>query len=525
MNYLKRAILYCKRKTSKSIILGITFFMIGNLVLVGLGISNAADNAKKITRDKMSAVVNYEFDYDSYWEEMDKLESDEERMEFNKNMPRVSNENVKQMMADERVLTVNQLTSTMVYSVGIENVPVGNESKKNENSSGGASYDAITGEEYVYQEANLFLMANAYPNMIEFEDGTFTLEQGRMYTQEDLDNSNHVALITKELAELNGLQIGDTFKYVMFQNDQLEQYKTTMGLTDQDCIMEVEVIGIYSTKNDVDPNSEQFDWMSPYESPKNIILIPLTAYADYSYNLITKVYDYFVSTGNFSMIEGQERPVIEDYLVTNRATFLLNSPEGIQSFVSDHQSLEEEFIKFNSNEKEFQQLAKPLDTLSFFANVIVWIVALNAVVIISLVTALTLKTREFEIGVLLSLGVSKVKVVMQLFAELLIVAFLGFTLAVGTGSLIAGKVGDVVLDYQKNNTEQEIEVDTSYSWVGNQDYFTEISQDELLENYQVTINPLLILEIYGLGILVVFISILIPSVMIMRLNPKRIMLS
>ncbi|SJZ37953.1 ABC transporter permease [Anaerorhabdus furcosa] len=524
MNYLKRAILYCKRKTSKSIILGITFFMIGNLVLVGLGISNAAENAKKITRDKMRAVVNYEIDYDSFWKEMDKLESDEERTEFNKNMPRVNNENVKKMMADERVSAVNQLTSTMVYSIGIENVPVGNENKKNENSSG-ASYDAITGKEYVYQEANLFLMANAYPNMIEFEDGTFTLEQGRMYTQDDMDNSNRVALITKELAEVNGLQIGDTFKYVMFQNDQLEQYKTTMGLTDQDCIMEVEIIGIYSTKNDVDPNSDQFDWMAPYESPKNVILLPLTAYADYSYNLISKVYDYFVSTGNFSMIEGQERPVIEDYLVTNKATFLLKSAENIESFVSDHQSLEEQFIKFNSNEKEFKELAKPLDTLSFFANVIVWIVAINAVVIISLVTALTLKTREFEIGVLLSLGVSKVKVVMQLFAELLIVAFLGFTLAVGTGSLIAGKVGELVLDYQQSNTEEEIQTDVTYGGIWDQDYFTRISQDELLENYNVSIEPLLIIEIYGLGVLVVFISILIPSIMIMRLNPKRIMLS
>ncbi|MEG0077600.1 ABC transporter permease [Anaerorhabdus sp.] len=525
MNYMKRALFYVKRKMSKSIILGITFFMIGNLVLVGLGISNAAENAKQITRNKMRAVVAYEMDYETFWKDMEKLESDEERNAFSQNMPRVDNEKVKTMMSDERVAGVNQLISAVAYSNGFENVPVGNENKKNEGGSGGVSIDAVTGVEYVYQESNLLVMANAYPNMIEFLDNTFTLQEGRMYTQDDIDNSNRVAVITKELAEQNGLRVGDTIKYTMFQGSQLEEYKTTMGISEDDCIMEVEIIGIYTTINDVDPNSEQFDWMAPYESPKNAILVPLTAHADFSYNLISKVYDYFEKTGNTAMIEGQDRPTLNDYLNTNKATFLLKNANDIHSFVDDNKSNEETYIKFNSNEKEFNELAKPLDSLSFFANVIVWIVALNAIVIISLVTALTLKTREFEIGVLLSLGVSKVKVVLQLFTELLIIGLMGFTLAVASGSLIAGQIGDLVLDYQQNNVDEEIETDTNYSWIGDQSYFTEISQDELLQNYHVSINPILILEIYGLGILVVFVSILIPSAMIMRLNPKRIMLS
>ncbi len=525
MNFLKRALYYVKRRTSKSILLGITFFMIGNLVLVGLGISNATENAKEITKNQMKAIVAYEFDYDTFWAKLDKLESDEERNAFLENQPYIDNEDMQTILKDNRILTVNQLLSTMVYSYGFENVPLGNEDSKSENSSNGSSFDEITGEEYIYEEANLLVMANAYPNMIEFEDGTFSLVNGRMYTQDDIDNANHVVLITKELAEHNGLSIGDTVKYVMFQGNQLEQYKSTMNLTDQDCIMELEIIGIYTTTKDVDPNSEQYDWMAPYESPKNILLMPLTAYADYSYNLITKVYDYFVDTGNFSMIEGQERPTMDDYMKTNKATFLLKNPNDIQSFISDHSEFESEYIKFNSNEQDFRKLAKPLDTLSFFANVIVWIVALNAVVIISLVTALTLKTREFEIGVLLSLGVSKFKVVLQLFMELLIIAVIGFTLAVGTGSLVAGQVGDLLLENQKNNNEEEIEVEPNYTWIGNQSYFTEITQDELLNNYKVTIDPILIIQIYGFGVVVVFISILIPSLMIMRLNPKQILLA
>ena len=62
-------------------------------------------------------------------------------------------------------------------------------------------------------------------------------------------------------------------------------------------------------------------------------------------------------------------------------------------------------------------------------------------------------------------------------------------------------------------------------YYGETNYFTEITQDDLLEEYNVQINPMIIGEIYILGIGVVFISILIPSFMIMRFNPKKILMN
>ena len=172
-------------------------------------------------------------------------------------------------------------------------------------------------------------------------------------------------------------------------------------------------------------------------------------------------------------------------------------------------------------------MARPLDTLSFFANIIVWIVVINAIVIISLVTALTLKTREYEIGVLLSMGVSKLKVVGQLFAELIIIAIAGFTLAVASGSVMAGKVGEAVLEYQTASEAQYEDGNNygqTYYWAGDGNYFTEVSQEQLLSEYHVRVSPKLIAEIYILGTGVVLLAIVIPSFMIMRLNPKQILL-
>lgn len=522
MNFFNRAWRYVTRKLSKSVLLGITFFMIGNLVLIGLGISDAANNAKILTRQSMRAVVNYEVDNQKFWEYTDSLESDEERNEAYKNYPKIDKEIALNISQDERVKAMNYSAASPMYSDGFENVPLGNEDKKAENGGGGAVM-MEDGTQFEYKEPNIMIQTNIVPDSIEFVEGTNKIVDGRMYNQDDLDNANKVAVITKELADVNGLSVGDTIKLSSMQANQLPYYEN-MGITEDMTKLELEIVGIYTTLADVDPNDERFDWMSAYESPKNFILIPGTTIAQFNYAVSKANYDYYVSQGQQDMA-GTE-PTLDNSYYASKVVYLLNDPLEVDAFVEDHKVDLKEYTFLNANNEQFKKLAKPLDTLSFFANVIVWIVALNAVVIISLVTALTLKTREFEIGVLLSLGVSKVKVVMQLFMELLIIAVIGFTLAVGSGSLVAGQVGKMVLNFQQSASEEEITSDNNvYYWAGDQNYFTEITQDELLSNYEVSISIWLILEIYILGIGVVFVSIVIPSAMIMRLNPKQILLA
>lgn len=43
MNFFNRALKNVTRKISKSVLLAVTFFLIGNLVIIGLGINNAAE--------------------------------------------------------------------------------------------------------------------------------------------------------------------------------------------------------------------------------------------------------------------------------------------------------------------------------------------------------------------------------------------------------------------------------------------------------------------------------------------------
>lgn len=520
MNFFARAWKNVSRKITKSILLAVTFFMIGNLVILGLGIGQAAENAKILTRKKMKAVVNYEVDSDKYFKHIEELTDQDEIDKAYKNFPQIDKETALKLSQDELVKTVNYIRTNMVYSVGFENVPLGNEEQNKQLFS--------DDEGSTYRQLNIAIHTNIVPTTIEFEEGTNTIVQGRFYTQDEIDTNKPVAVISEELANLNNLKVGDTITY---NENQKDGYFSTMiegsDLKLEDFNHELEIVGIYTTVNDVDPSSENFKYLSPYESPKNYIYAPATVISQRSYDDRVKLYNSLKANGKAADIFGSEieQPPLEEFTRPFKVVYLLDDPLSVDKFVQKYSGTLGEYMKLNANNETFKSLAKPLDTLSFFASIIVWVVTVNAIVIISLVTALTLKTREFEIGVLLSLGVSKFKVILQLFAELILVALIGFSAAILSGSLIAGKVGDEVLKFQQSREEVSETPTWVSTWKDPNDYFTEVSQEELFAEYKVTVSPILIAEIYVFGLSVVFVAILIPSAMIMRLNPKQILLS
>ena len=373
------------------------------------------------------------------------------------------------------------------------------------------------------------IKCNMFPGMIEFEDSGYKIKEGRFYNQGEIDEDSPICLISENLSATNGLSVGDTItlgiNYPSLQTQRI-------GLTSDDLDYSFEIIGIYSHNSPLTPDSSNYDWASPYMNPDNMIFMPTTsAYmAELNYN--QKLFDYRAATipdEEYYMNE-ENRPSEENMMKQiniENATLLLNDPLDVEKFVEDYSDDLSQFVTLDANNEEFKKLAKPLDTLSMYANFIVWLVIINAVVIISLVTALTLKTREYEIGVLLSIGASKIKVIAQFFIELALVAVIGFSLAVISGSLISKKVGAKVLEYQIATSDITEEENSSFiyydPWAS--DYATDISLDDLVAEYEVTISPMIIAEIYIMGLGIVLISVIIPSFMIMRYNPKKILMN
>ncbi|MBR2809558.1 MAG: FtsX-like permease family protein [Erysipelotrichaceae bacterium] len=538
MNFFQRAIQNIKVKLSRFSLLAITYFVIGNFIIVGIGISYAANTAKELTRKTMTPVVTYGVDFQSYYEWIETLEDQDEIDKAYENYPRIKAEEVKGLLNDERVKTASAVNTDMIYlGEGVSSVPLGNEREQQERDY--RDYDAIC-------------KGNIIGDMIEFHNGTYTMVDGRFYTQEEVDNNSAVAIISQGFADYNNLRIGDTFTLSAFNLDELkdrtywnengEQKGPYSDLTFEEGEEEIEyeVIGIYSHNIMLDPGSDRYQWMSAYENPDNTILIPGYSLMANSIDLVNKLreaeYNYYKQMNpEDEYYQGDYEPYtvekLRDEMYLDTITVLLNDPLDVESYVNDFKAktAETEYRRVDANNEDFKKYSKPLDSITFFANIIIWIVVAFGIIVITLIIALTLKTREYEIGVLLSLGTTKLKVVLQFFVELAIVAMIGFTIAVVSGSLVSKKVGSVVLDYAVASVDEESEygeyyVDDYYDpW--NNNYNTELDYNTFIEQYNVQINPIIIVTVYAVGLGITMISILIPSMMIMRFNPKRILMN
>ena len=535
MNFINRAFKNVTRKFSKSILLVITFFVIGNFVIIGLGVANAAEKAKTLTRQKMRAVVTYGIDYNAVWEYAETIEDEEERNEFyEKNYPKIKLNDIKDVLTDSRVSTANAfISASQAFKTDeYDFVHLNNEAEQQMNNQNDTEcvFDESNQQRcFKYYMPTHFVKANMFPNMIEFVDGGYEVVDGSFYSQEQIDNAEPVLLISKAFAEVNNLKVGDKYSFYISSPNELEYFEG-LDATLDDLLVEFEIIGIFDHQSKITPDSSNFNYTYPYENPDNMLLMPGTSYIKQGINWAQKTYDYYAQKNpNEEYYQNPEnRPSYENIEnnSVNDVTFLLNDPLIVDEFVESYSKKLPQFIKLDANNEEFKRLSKPLDTLELYANFIIWLVVINAIIIISLVTALTLKTREYEIGVLLSIGASKIKIIGQFFVELALVAVLGFTLAIASGSIVANKVGQTVLTYQIQ--ESDVDKDGDYyrdDSIWNNDYSTEVTLDDLVQEYNVTVSPIIIGEIYVLGLGIVLVSILIPSLMIMRFNPKKILMN
>ena len=93
-----------------------------------------------------------------------------------------------------------------------------------------------------------------------------------------------VCLITDKLASHNNLRVGDTITIDLISANDMRYYEQS-GVTDEDIHMTLEIIGIYHNNEELDENSDEYKWMSRYDSPDNTILAPALAYGNAFYTL------------------------------------------------------------------------------------------------------------------------------------------------------------------------------------------------------------------------------------------------
>ena len=504
MNYMKRAIQSLWAKKGRSIIMIAVFSAILIFVLAGLTIRSGADLATTNAKKSVGATVTLSTNREAMFKQSDSEDENSRPDPGSFERTPVNLSDAKKIAKLSNVKSYSFEASTSAdKSSGIEPISsdsdASNDSTENTEEStdeqmagfggGGAPGGMSQGDFQIKGVSE----SSSYS---EFSAGTASLVEGEAITSED-EGTNNV-LIEQSLAEANDLSVGDTF--IIKDTD------------DKD--VEVTIKGIYKTSDSGDSMSAQFNFMNPSN----------TIFSSYT----------MVNT-----LTGSEGKTIDS------AVYNLEDPKDMDSFVKQANKLiDTDTFSLETNDQMYQQMLQPLNNVSSFAKNIVILVAAAGVIILTLIIMLSIRERKYEIGVLLSLGESRMKVISQFFVEIFICMIFALGIAAASGNVVGNAVGNQLLSQQttSQNTEgQEANAAGNNGGPGGQGQMpgggnggprgggqmggNPFTQTEEIQELNISVKPMEILSLGGIGLGISLFSIVLSSAGILRLNPKKILIS
>ncbi|KEI98066.1 ABC transporter permease [Clostridium botulinum] len=483
MNFLKRAMLSISKKKIKSLILFVVLLIIANMVLVGLSIQTATKKSTELAREKLGSDVTLRVNEQKL---MEQRRNNKE--EGSSSRPSLTTDIADTLKDNEHVTQYNYISSSFGLAKNFENV-------KNEDSSDDASSEEkpkgmfkMGGSDVTTMPEISFSGTIATNLLSDFKDGDSKITEGRGITKDDA--GKNVAVIEKNLAKENSLKVGS---------------KIQVASLDENTTLELEVVGIYEANSDESTNDNRnMDFLSPY----NKIYMP--------YDVVSKV-----STGDSTNSKN----------ITS-AVYFMDNADNIESFkeYAKNKKIDLETYTLDANDQLYTQMVGPIENVGSFSKTLVATVSIAGAMILVLIIALSLKDRKYEIGVLLSLGESKFKVISQLIVEVLLVASIAFATSAFTGNLAANKIGDTLL-------ANEIEVTESSSAQENQNFGgrgtmavgpgrmnSNVTKNaDVVKEMDVSVTSKDLEKLAGIGLLIVIASAAIPTISVLRFSPKTIL--
>ena len=451
MNFISRAWLYIIRKKGKSILLFIILLVMATFVLTALALGNASNAAQMELRKSLGGSFLIGFDYTENNPYL-KVESvDGGTLVYS--TQQISPELVEQVRSIDGVNYCSATTESLAVLPSLDlfagNIPIEEE----------------------FRNSSKILGTWKSEELSRFTSGQLALTEGRHIMPGDKNKG----LISKDLADKNGLKIGDVIQ-------------TDKGV-------EIEIVGLFVPKEIEGIN----DQVTTYDKIQNLIISDLA-----------------------TRIAKENSPATQGF---NELTVSVDDPQNMENIITKVKEIKgvdwKGFAIMVDNEG-YENAAFSLQQLSELVSTILIVVLIVSVVILSLILTLWSRTRVHETGILLSLGIRKLSILGQYIAEVLIIAVLAFSLSYFSSNAIAGQMGTIL---QPEQSAANVQVEEDGISAGSRgEAGTDMGTQEIeMPQLQVTvqIQDMGVLFLIGLGIVTV--SAGISSISVMRLKPREIL--
>lgn len=491
MNLIKRAWQNISFKKGRSVLLIIVMSVIMVFIMAGLLIRNAALNTISTTKEQTGASVTLSANREQAFKKMRQTSSDTTtRPQLD--LPAVSLTDIKAIAKLDNVANYNVKVATSVNAKSFDAITTTdtNDSVLSGRPSGGQESTSESGDIQVTGTLDMSTITS-------FKNKQNKITKGRSLNASDIDSKNIV--IESELAKQNNLSVNDTIKIKATTGD-----KKTYTLT---------VVGIYKASQSSSTNMGR-----QQSDPSNTIYT--------SYTLA-------------NILKDQTNKV-------DQATFTLSDPAKKASFLkAAKKEINTKKFSLIADDSTYQALKSSMKNMANFANKIVWLVAIAGTIILALIIILMIRERRYEMGVLLSLGESRLKIIGQLLVEMLMLLLVSLTLA-GIGGRFTGQIlsqqmlSSVTTNTTNNQNDQGMmppggggQAPGGQQGGGNrqepgnqQNQNTRSMPGKNAKNQQLKlkISAVTLIQLGALGFTIIAFAVLLASANILRLEPRKILI-
>ena len=492
MNFLKRAWQYLRHKKGRTALLVLVTSAIMLFVLAGLIIQTAAIQAVKNTVNSAGTTVtlsaNREKAFEKLRDSQSSSSSTSTKTRPTLNLASVSIATAEKIGKLSQVAGYQLTSSASVNASGFDAIET---SSSTQSFPGGGGNDSSRGDISISGVSTTAAESG-------FQEKTDTITSGRGITAADVNTNNVV--IEKNLAEQNSLKVGSKIKV------KTTDSKTTKTLT---------IVGIYTAKTSSSSSTGGMMGGFGQSDPAN------TIYGSYTLAGALNGNTTEVSSVTYTLSDSSQEKAF-----TAAAKKLIDTDE----------------LQLVSSSETYEQLLQPMKNVESFANKIVWIVGIAGTIILALLIVLMIRERRHEVGVLLSLGESKTKMVGQLFAEMIVVLAASLVIAGGLGATFGSAVSKQLVTQQlssQTTTTQNAGFGGGGAPSGaptgggnfggggrqmNASGSNSVTK-KALSNLNTTLKPTTFVEVAGLGLGIIALATLIGATPIFRLKPKEILTS
>ena len=303
-----------------------------------------------------------------------------------------------------------------------------------------------------------FEATNNTKRNILFSSGVFTIKEGKNIGENDKDS----IIVHEEFAKQNNLKLGDEVDLELLDIEKSGKIKSH----------KFKIIGSFSGKK-----QETYTGLS----------------SDFSENMV--FVDYSTSQEILNKSENNK--------IANKILMYSGSAESTDLALNKLKELKIDeskyFVEKDSN--AFEESLESVSGIKHIIKIMTYSIMLGGIVVLSLILILWLRERIYEIGIFLSIGTSKIQIIMQFIFELIFISIPSIISSLFLGNVLLKVIVDGFI-----NSEDSM-----------------ISGGSLINNSSFMLNITTLGQSYLILISIIVLSVVFASSLILIKKPKEIL--